>query len=239
VKLEWLREAFPQHLSESIEHVYDRTHKRVAAIRLIRFRDLVLAKEHQREVDPAGSGAALARAYSEGVFELPLLTHDLKQFISRVNLIARALPELEFPPFDSAALERALAGAFRGMTLAKEAQAAELKPAVYGHLAAEQVGWLDELAPTAIAWPGTKKMKLLYPETPGTDPPELQVKLHECFDAKEHPRICEGKVAVRVFLCSPDGKRLQRTTDWPQFRANEYPKVKSALQKKFPGFTWR
>jgi ATP-dependent helicase HrpB len=239
VKVEWLKEAFPQHLSESVEHIYDRTHKRVAAIRYTRFRDLVIAQEHQREVDPAASGAALAHAYSEGVFELPLLTHDLKQFIARVNLVSRATPELEFPPCDRPALEKALARAFRGMTLAKEAQAADLKRALHAHLAPEQIGWLDELAPQSIAWPSEKKLKLLYPETADSNAPELQVKLHECSDAKEHPRICEGKVPVRVWLCAPDGKRLQSTTDWPHFRANEYPKIKGTLQKKYAGFNWR
>jgi ATP-dependent helicase HrpB len=156
-----------------------------------------------------------------------------------VNLVSAAMPELEFPRFDSEAMERALARAFRGMTLAKEAQAAELKAAIHGHLAPEQIGWLDELAPQSIAWPGEKKMKLLYPESGDSNTPELQVKLHECFDAKEHPRIGEGKVAVRVWLCAPDGKRLQCTTDWPHFRANEYPKTKGTLQKKYVGFNWR
>jgi hypothetical protein len=68
--------------------------------------------------------------------------------------------------------------------------------------------------------------------------PELQLKLHECFSMTEHPMLCEGKVPVRFWLCSPDGKRLASTTNWPEFRVREYPKLKSNLQKKFPGFTW-
>jgi len=199
---------------------------------------LIVAQEHQREVDPDASGAALAHAWSEGVFELPLFTHDLKQFSARVNLVSESLPELEFPPYDRAALEKALAGAFRGMTLAKEAQAAELKSAIHAHLVPEQIGWLDELAPQSIPWPGEKKARLLYSESGESKNPELQVKLHECFDAKEHPRICENKIPVRLWLCAPDGKRLQSTTDWPEFRTREYPKLKPTLQKKYVGFNW-
>jgi len=97
---------------------------------------------------------------------------------------------------------------------------------------------VDELAPSAIAWPNEKKQKLLYSEDLALNPPELQVKLHECFGATEHPRLCEGRVSVKTWLCQPDGKRIQSTSDWPQFRAGEYPKLKPALQKKFPGFTW-
>ena len=69
-------------------------------------------------------------------------------------------------------------------------------------------------------------------------PPELQVKLHEIFAGKTHPRICEGRLPVQVWLCAPDGKRLESTLDWPAFRAQAYPRLKPALQKKYPGFTW-
>ena len=47
---------FPQHIRTSVEHRFDRTHKRVAAIRLIRFADLIIHHEHQRELAPAASG---------------------------------------------------------------------------------------------------------------------------------------------------------------------------------------
>ena len=119
----------------------------MAAIRYVRFRDLVVAQEHQKEIDPTASGLELAEAHLAGLFELPQFTHDMKQFIARVDLIATAMPELEFPAFDGSAMRRALGRAFAGLTLAKEAQAAGLKGALQGHLAPEQVAWLDELAP--------------------------------------------------------------------------------------------
>lgn len=236
VRLEWLRETFPKHLTEQVEYQYDRIHKRVAGLRLTRFRDLTIAQQHEKELDPVLSGQALATAHLDGIFELPLLTHDLKQFIARVNLVARAVPELEFPIYDRAALQRALTQAFRGMTLAKEAQAAPLKDAIYSHLAREQAQWLDEIAPVSILITGEKKTKLHYADAAS---PEAQVKLHECFDLAAHPAICEGKVPVLLWLCSPDGKRVQSTTNWPDFRAKEYPKLKPGLQKKYPGFLWR
>jgi ATP-dependent helicase HrpB len=243
VKREWIEEMFPQHLATQVEHLYDRTHKRVAAVKLIRFRDLVIHHEHQRDVDPEASGRALAEAFAKGWFELPLLTHDLKQFIARVNLVAAAAPELDFPAFDRPALVNALAKAFSGLTLVKEAQAAQLREAVHAHLAPEQRGWLDELAPTAIPWGGGKPLKLLYPEealdedgVPNS--PEIQVKLHEVLQQRDHPNICEGKLPVKIWLCAPDGKRLDATTNWPAFKINTYPKLRPALVKKYAGFTW-
>lgn len=242
VKREWIEQMFPQHIRTQVEHLFDRTHKRVAAVKLIRFRDLVIHHEHQRELDPIASGRSLAEAYSKGYFELPLINHELKQFMFRINLVCAVMPELEFPRFDEYAITACLTRAFKGLSLVKEAQAANLKEDFLKHLAKEQLAWLDELTPMTISWPDGRKLKLQYPEQPATkgDPhaPELQVKLAECFPLTEHPRICEGKMPIRIWLCAPDGKRIDSTLDWPAFRTSSYPKLRSTLQKKYPGMTW-
>ncbi len=56
VKREWIEQTFPQHLRTQVEHLFDRTHKRVPAVKLTRFRDLVIHHEHQRDADPAAAG---------------------------------------------------------------------------------------------------------------------------------------------------------------------------------------
>lgn len=243
VKPEWLRELYPQHLNATLEHQFDRTHKRVSVLKLVRFRDLVIGQEHQRELDPEAAGRCLAEAAMRGWFDLPNLNHEVKQFIARVNLAAAALPDLEYKPFDDAAMTAALTRAFRGLSLQKEAQTAVLKPAFAAHLAPEQVGWLDELAPMQMPWPTGKPVKLLYAEEDkdggrAAVSPEAQVKLQECFKLEFHPLVCEGLVPVRLWLCTPDGKRLANTCDWPHWKAHEWPKQKAAVQKKFPSVTF-
>lgn len=243
VKPEWLRELYPQHLNATVEHVFDRTHKRVAAVRLARFRDLVVGHEHQREVDPEAAGRCLAEAAMRGWFELPNLSHEVKQFIARVNLVAAALPDLEYPPFDDAGMTAALARAFKGLSLQKEAQGAVLKPGFTAHLAPEQVGWLEELTPMQIPWPTGKPVKLVYSEEVEGGgrtamSPEAQVKLQECFKLEFHPLVCEGAVPVKLWLGMPDGKRLTSTCDWPHWKQHEWPKQKAAVQKKFPSVTF-
>lgn len=244
VKTEWLRELYPQHFSTSVEHVFDRLHKRVSPVRRIRFLDLVVATEHQRESDPGLSGRCLAEAFARGGFELPQLDHELKQFIARVNLIARALPQLEFPAFDGAALVAALDRAFRGLTLVKQAQSAPLKEAFRAHLAPEQTAWLDELMPVHLPWTEGRRLKLTYvepdpdaeaDEIPG---PEAQVKLTECFQLKTHPTVGEDAIPVRLALQTPDGKRLEVVSDFPRWREVSYPKQRSQLRAKHPGFVW-
>ncbi len=243
VKREWIEQTFPEQLSMEVEHLFDRTHKRVAAVKMVRFHDLVIHFEHQREVEPKASGRSLAEACRKGYFELPNLNHEIKQFMGRVNLLCAVSPELDFPLFDEPAIVDCLARAFEGLTLVKEAQATPLRNAFLTRLAPEQIQWLDELVPLSIPWGEGKKLKLLYSDQ-GVDEdgqpnsPELQLKLHECFAVKEHPHICEGKLPVKIWLCSPDGKRIEPTFNWPTFRSLAYPKLKPALQKKFPGTIW-
>ncbi len=243
VKKEWLQELFPDQLTSQVEHLFNRGHKRVEAIRLIRFADLVIDHQHQREMDPVASGRCLADAFSRGWFELPQLSHDLKQFMARVNFLDAAAPELEFPPFNAEGIRAAFAKAFHGLTLVKEAQSASLKEGIHGHLAPEQRTWLDELAPVSFTWHDGRKVKMTYPDEPRDEDgepnaPEIQVKIHECFQLKEHPMILEGKVPVKLWLCTPDGKRLESTFNWPAFKANTYPKLRAPLSKKFPGVGW-
>ncbi|MGV3772067.1 MAG: ATP-dependent helicase HrpB [Verrucomicrobiales bacterium] len=244
VELPWVRETFAQHLRHQTEHLYDRLHKRVAAIRITRFLDLVIEQEHCKETDPEAAGLALAEAYLQGAFELPLFNHEIKQWINRANLLARVVPELEFPFIASAQLKEILGAAFRGMTLAKEAQAQELKKSFIRYLGPDRMKFMEELAPASVRFVGEKPLKLTYadqaPESDaaGINNPEIQAKLHECFAATDHPVICEGRTPLKLWLCAPDGKRLEPTTDWPKFRSSLYPKLKPTLQKKYPGFTW-
>ena len=243
VEKEWIAEMFPQHLRETVEHLFDRGHKRVAAVRLTRFQDLVIEHAHlpPDQFDAEASGKSLAAAHMKGWFELPLFNHEVKQFIHRVNLVARALPELEAPVFDPPAVAAALARAFSGMTLVKEAQGAHLLGAFHAQFGKERVEWVNELAPPAVKLSDGRTLKLTYPgESPEGEPspPEAQVKMHELFPLREHPAVCEGKVPVLFWLAGPDGKRLESTPSWPQFKASQYPKMKPLLQKRYPLTQW-
>jgi len=243
VKREWILETFGGQVTSVIEHLFDRTHRRVSAVKLVRFHDLIIDHQHQRELEPAACGRCLADAYAKGYFELPLLNHEIKQTIARVNLVSAVMPELELPRLDAAASNQCLARAFEGLTLAKEAQATPLRDVFLDFVGKERLEWLNELAPLTIAWPDGRKLKLLYPEETRDEDgqpnaPELQIKLQDAFRLTEHPHVCEGRLPVKLWLCAPDGKRLEATANWPAFKANTYPKLKPALQKKFPGSVW-
>jgi len=243
VELEWVRELFPGDLATRTECEFDPGPKRVEAYEVTRFRDLELGRARAKEADPQAAGQALAKACLRDWFTPKSFDHSIRQLIRRLNWLCAARLDLEFPPLDEAAILNCLATAFAGMTLAKQATAADVKPAFRKHMPREQWEWLDELAPRTIAWLDDKPKRLEYPDKP-TDkkgnvlPVELHVKLHECFRLAEHPRICEGEHIVRFKLLTPKNKKIDYCDDWPTFKQRDYPRIRKDLLAKFPGVGW-
>jgi ATP-dependent helicase HrpB len=234
---EEIERSFPHLLKKQLLHIFDRTHRRVVPVEQLMLHDLPLRSSVAKTSDPAKCGEILARAYLDGHFELPLLTHKAKQWIARVNLVAAVYPEMNFPNFGGEGLFRCLAQAFSGLTLAKEAQAVALEPATRNWLSPEQQEWVELVAPTELVWAEGRKWKLQYrpdADTPAT-PPELTIKILDCWKEEEHPAICDGKIAVRLILQGPDQKKVAETSDWPKFKKQEFPKIKPLLQKRYPG----
>ena len=236
VKPEWIAEMFPQHLSTTLEHLFDPKNKRVGAVKLVRFHDLVIEqKAQQSDLNPHESGRCLAEVQRSRAFDLPLLDQRIKEFMARVDLLHATMPELEFVPFDEAAITACLARAFKGLSLVKEAQAAPLLNAFHRHLEKGQLEWLNELLPPTIPWLDRGKAKVSY--TSGS--PETQVKLLECWALEEHPTLCEGRLPILLKLSPPKGKVLTTTTDWPRFLTREWRKHRPIMERKFPGNIWR
>ena len=236
VKPEWIAEMFPQDLSTTLEHLFDIKNKRVGAVKLVRYHDLVIEQKAQHSArDPHKSGHSLAEAQRSGAFELPLMDDRIKEFMARVDLLHGTMPELEFIPFDEAAITACLTRAFIGLSLVKEAQATSLLDAFHRHLEKGQLEWLNELLPTSIPWLDKKKAKVSY----ANGGPETQVKLLECWALEEHPTLCEGRLPILLKLSPPKGKVLTTTTDWPRFLAREWRKHRPIMERKFPGNIWR
>ncbi|MCX6900087.1 MAG: ATP-dependent helicase HrpB [Verrucomicrobia bacterium] len=235
VKLEWLRELFADQLVEKTEHLYDRAQRRVACVRLLRYRDLILDHSHQNCSHPKEAAAALAKEFLDGEIELPEWNHELKQWLARVRLVAQTFPELELPAYDNAAKVECLARALSGTLLYKEAKERPILPAVREYLSAVQRDFVNDLAPQAVTLSNNKRFKLIYADDA---PPAITVKLHEIFGVKEHPRICDGKVAVLVQLTAPDGKRLEATQDLEAFWKTVYPQLRRNALTRYKGVAW-
>ncbi len=103
----WVRELNPAGLDETIEHVYDRLNRRVAAGRVLHFRDLVIGGERVDDVDPAIAAQILA--------------DEIMHQMNRLPQWAQIKPWLAQHPMNEMQVKSALADAFAGATSYEEA----------------------------------------------------------------------------------------------------------------------
>jgi len=106
-----------------------------------------------RELDAAACGRCLAEAAAKPYFELPLFTHELKQTIARVNLVAAVMPALVTSAGRSAIDHGLSSPRLRrpdaGQRSASHAFCGICSRIFYGK---ERMEWVAELAPQTIAW---------------------------------------------------------------------------------------
>ncbi|GIT78160.1 MAG: hypothetical protein Ct9H300mP32_5420 [Verrucomicrobiota bacterium] len=141
------------------------------------------------------------------------------------------------------AILNCLSKAFAGMTLAKQAIAADVKPAFRKHMPREQWEWLDEFAPQTIAWPNDKPKQLQYPDEPADKhgnplPGGVAREAARLLPLGRAPRICDGEQIVPVKLLTPKkkGKSISvRLADIQATRISENPKRPPG---QIPGVGW-
>lgn len=140
VRPEWVRELNPPGLSERIEYVYERLNRRVVAGRVLRYQDLVIGGSplDPAEFDLDAAAQTLAREFSDQLGKVPGWTHELKQWLLRLQMAGSLMPELGLPAVDRALIERGLAAAWRGALTFKEAAQRPLLPAFEALLTPEQ-----------------------------------------------------------------------------------------------------
>jgi len=166
-KREWIEEMFPEQVNARIEHIFDRTHKRVAAVSLSASTiwsstTNINATSTRRRQDVAWP-MPIARA---GLNFPCSITSETVHGTGQSGLCSAT--GVGFSTIRRIGHRPCLARAFAGLSLVKEAQATHVKEAFVRHLAPEQLGWLDELTPLSIPWIEGKKLKLQYGESHAT-----------------------------------------------------------------------
>ncbi len=243
VESEWLEELFPEQTKAQRIHEYDALHKRVQAWEARKLAGFELERRKVPDLDDRECGRCLAEAFFNDEIALPNWNHSLQQWVARCQLLAHVFPDLEFPRFERTELRDFLGEALKGKPVLKHAQEVCLERELKSYLGKDRIEWLDELVPCSIEIDGVGKRRLIYSmkgkEGGNEGPqPEIQIKVQECFPIQEHPKICDGRVAVRLKLQKPNGKRLAETIDWLEFKRVDYPKHRRELAAKFASIGW-
>lgn len=235
VREEWLRELFPEDLVEKDQVFLDPVARRVQAKRDLVFRDLIL---HTTRLDmPKGEVAEgiLAREVISGRYPLSNWSHDVDQWIIRLNSLACWFPELDLPTLDEEARFYLVEQICHGALSYKDIKDRSVWPVVRAWLSPTQQQMLEQFIPKRIELPNGRKAKLQYVEN---QPPVLAARIQDLYGVDGSLKICDGRVTVLVHILAPNHHPIQITQDLSTFWKEFYPKAKQELQRRYPKHEW-
>lgn len=197
---------------------------------------VVLARRPLRTPDPA----RVADAVRDGmaVEGLDLLAWDdaATGLRARMAFLATALGA-PWPQVDDETLRRRL-DEWLGPDLARVRRRADLRhirvaPALRRLLPWAQAARLDDLAPTTVAVPGGRTVRVDY-----SDPaaPVVALRVQQAFGWRAAPTV--AGVPVVVHLLSPAGRPVAVTADLASFWTGPYAQVRAELRGRYPKHAW-
>jgi ATP-dependent RNA helicase HrpB len=236
IEVDWLKELFPDDIKSEVHVQWDAQAKRVLAAEILRFRDLALAA---KRIDPPPAEAAahlLAEEINSGRLPLPNWDHSVEQWLLRLRLLGQHCADLQLPPVTDEDKQHIIEQLCHGAVSYKDIKEREVKPVVMSWLSHAQRELLDKHAPERLALTNGRTPKVSY--EPG-NPPHISLRIQELYGVTQTPKIALGRVPVVVHILTPGMKPIQITQDLANFWREQYPKVKSELQRRYPKHEWR
>ena len=236
IETDWLRELFPEDIESDLHVQFDSTTKRVQAAELLKFRGLALSA---KRVEPPPADAAakiLADEIIAGRLPLPNWDHSVEQWLARLNFLCANCPELQLPPFTDDDKLHVIGQLCHGAVSYKDIKEREVKPIVMSWLSQSQRELLDKHAPERSKLTNDRTPKVNYENGKS---PFISLRIQELYDVNQTPKIAMDKIPVTVHILTPGMKPIQVTQDLSSFWKEHYPKIKSALARKYPKHFWR
>jgi ATP-dependent helicase HrpB len=198
--------------------------------------DLVIDETPVAISDPAAAASLLAEHARQDLDRLlPAADTPAGRFLARVRWLAAALPDLELPALDRAALESLLPDLCHGQRSLDELRSADWLSLLHAQVGYDRLAEIDRLAPEEIELPSGNRHKIAYDAGAA---PILAARIQELFGWPETPRIAAGRVPLLLHLQGPNHRTQQVTADLASFWKNTYPEVKKELRRRYPKHAW-
>ena len=234
LKKEWIAELFPNDFSEEESVSFDENSKRVAALKLVKFRDMVLEKSSGAPSSPDVCAKIFCDMILEGKLVLKNWSEAEENFIDRVNFVSELCPESGIAKID----EEAKRMIFEQMCLAKnsysEIRNADVLPFLKDWLSFEQAAMLDYLAPEFANLPLRRKPVKIRYELP-LKRAVVSAKFSELYDFDGRKiKILDGKMPATFEILAPNGRPVQITQNLEEFWKTSWLGIKKELKARYP-----
>jgi ATP-dependent helicase HrpB len=232
---EWLDELQAASLRRERATVFDASRQRVVGVARLFFEDLLLREDVTSDLDATDAGRVLAKEFRRRGHSIALGNERVVEWLARLDLLRRNVPELGWPELDDALLDEILETACRGKTSVDEILRIDFIPYLEGRLDREQARELRVGAPDALTIPSGRRVRLVYVSG---RPPVLAARLQELFGLTETPRVARGRVPVLLHILGPNYRPVQVTDDLRSFWSTTYFQVRKDLRGRYPKHAW-
>ncbi len=236
IRREWLETLFPRHFSRHIRVAWDGAAKRVTAEEEWLYHDVPLESRRLDRPPAEEAATVLAEEVNKGRLVLHGWNAAAEQWMLRINFLAQTCPELEIPAIDAEARALLVQQLCWCAASYKEIKDKPALPLVLAWLSTAQRARVERHAPERIELSNGKWAKIVYA---AGAPPRIALRIQELFGVQETPKIAMGRVPLQVQILAPSQRPVQITQDLRGFWREAYPKVKQALQRKYPKHEWR
>ncbi|MBV8225453.1 MAG: ATP-dependent helicase HrpB [Verrucomicrobia bacterium] len=236
VRKEWLRELYPDDFHELNQLYFDPAIRRVQSEKCLLFRDLVLQSSKSDASPDEMAAGLLAKEVLAGRCPLAHWSHEVDQWITRLNCLAGWYPALNLPAIDQEARLHLIQQICHGAISYKEIKDRPVWPVVKSWLSILQQQALDQFAPQRYELPNGRHAKLQYAEN---KQPLLAARIQDLYGVEGSVTISDGRVSVLFQILAPSHRPIQKTQNLSTFWKEVYPKIKHELQRKYPKHEWR
>jgi ATP-dependent helicase HrpB len=236
IEEDWLREMFRDDFTDRAEPVFDKSSNRVVLRREKLFRDLVIESRDRDAVPSPAASACLAEQVASGELRLNGWDDAANQWILRVNFLAQKMPGLGIHPIGSEERTLLIAELCEGATCYRDIKQKPVLPVLRAWLQPHQLAALDKHAPERLLLPSGRRAKITYSDD---KPPVLSARIQDLFGMVKTPSIASQRVPLTLEILAPNHRPVQVTNDLPSFWSDHYPKLKTALQRRYPKHEWQ
>lgn len=235
IEEDWLLQHFPEDIHTGEEVELDPQTKRVRSFKQTFFRDLLIKSEDGGEASDEAKAKLLALNILDGNIPLKNWDPKIENWITRVNVVSQACPELDIPRIDEDAKLQILTQICMSIRSPKDLKEVDVNSHVKDWLSSSQVSLVDKHAPEKVLLKNGKRVRVEYKEN---EDPVLSARIQDLLGISILPSILLGNRSPVIHILAPNFRPVQVTKDLESFWNEHYPSRKKELQRKYPKHAW-
>ena len=234
IKIEYLKELFPNDFIERNVIRLDEHQKRVCSVNETCYKDLSLTQKISYDVDEGKAAELLYSKIENGEILLKNFGEREQDFIERVNFISSAMPELNIAPIDDVAKRDIFMQMCVGLVSYSEVKNADVMGALQEWLSSAQLSAMKYYLPENVVI-NTKRRPVKIRYDASNMRAIISASFKDLFEFEQNSiKICDGKIKPTFEILAPNMRPVQTTQDLQNFWKTSWINIRKELKARYP-----